>query len=788
MWELRTIHIENIVSFKEADFEFNQGLCTLIFGHNEDNAAQPCNGSGKSSLIESISFALTGEPLRKVKVDEIINDEAEDALVKLVMHNSHQGKTMEITRCISRKSPQTIICQMFDLTHEEIEQDKMVQPTVADYNKMILSEIGLSKEDIYSYFILCDNKYKSFFDSSDKDKKEIVNRFSNGVLVDGSIEKVKEDMDPVADELKDAIADQMEIQGSISALREQIKTADEKNANQKANREAKLAEYDAKIAEIRCKKREESGRLQKAQERMEVLNHLLEEAKSLNVKEWGFDELYENLVTQCKNNGLQEISDYHQNMQSLKDKAAQLQSSIDKSNDLIEDFNKQIKAVESEYEVSNAQYNQLFSQNTEASKEDKKLMASIQSEIAAIDKQLDAFDTELKRYEQTKKSVQEQLVAIGNILHGTITCPKCSHQFLLSSDGKSLSDVQQEKKDADARILELDHNIESINKQYDTLDASAGDKDNQIQDIKQKMKERNNALEEMYLELRKTKRSIDTLTDSRNKALSKLNVDESVLANTTVKIDGICQAMVAEYIGIIEGNVAKGNGYVSGCQQNISFHEGQIKQYQDAREELEKAEYTDFKASLEAGILQYEKLKAEADKNTDEIQKRYDQLNGQLTNFNMFKSYLANKKLDALSYIVNDFLEQIGSDIRLRLEGYKVLRTGRLKENISIQVLRDGVDIGSYYKRSGGERARLNLASILALQKLTNSNCEEGKGLDIIICDEVLDKSDEVGIMSYCEALNKLHQTSLIITQGQVSENYPHKTVITKSKGFSRIG
>lgn len=153
----------------------------------------------------------------------------------------------------------------------------------------------------------------------------------------------------------------------------------------------------------------------------------------------------------------------------------------------------------------------------------------------------------------------------------------------------------------------------------------------------------------------------------------------------------------------------------------------------------------------------------------------------------MFKSYIARKKIDALSLIVNDFLEKIGSDIRLKLEGFSVTKTGKLRDKISVLVMRDGIDCGSYHKFSGGEKARLNLACILALHTLTNSNCEDGKGLDFIIIDELLDKSDEVGMAIYCEALNKLNQTALLITQGSVSESYPHKLLIVKKHGVSTI-
>ena len=80
------------------------------------------------------------------------------------------------------------------------------------------------------------------------------------------------------------------------------------------------------------------------------------------------------------------------------------------------------------------------------------------------------------------------------------------------------------------------------------------------------------------------------------------------------------------------------------------------------------------------------------------------------------------------------------------------------------------------------------LANILAMQKITNANCEDGKGLDFLLCDEILDASDESGIMSYCDTLNNMGVTAFIITQGLVTESYPHKMLVVKENGISTIG
>lgn len=222
MWKLSNIRIKNIVSFHEAELSIEQGVATLIFGRNEDNASQPCNGSGKSSLIEAISFALTGEQLRKVKsVEEIINDDADEAFVSLRLVNDYDGVNLTINRHISRNAPQ-IIQVLRQIGPYDMDLEEIIQPTVSDYNKYILNEIGLTKDDIYNNFILCDNKYEGFFDCSDKNKKEVINRFSNGVLVDESIARVQADMEPVAERLSVANNAVIGIKGSISAIEREL--------------------------------------------------------------------------------------------------------------------------------------------------------------------------------------------------------------------------------------------------------------------------------------------------------------------------------------------------------------------------------------------------------------------------------------------------------------------------------------------------------------------------------------------------------------------------------------
>ena len=170
-----------------------------------------------------------------------------------------------------------------------------------------------------------------------------------------------------------------------------------------------------------------------------------------------------------------------------------------------------------------------------------------------------------------------------------------------------------------------------------------------------------------------------------------------------------------------------------------------------------------------------------------EVEKRLRVYQEQEQRFTQFKTYLANSKIEALGQVTNEFLTNIGSDIRIRFAGYTVLKTGKVREKISISLLRDGVDCGSFGKFSAGEAARANLATILAMQKLVNGNCVGDKGLDLLVLDEILEAVDEEGLSSMFSALNKLGITALVVSHGNVAEGYPHKLLITKENGESKI-
>ena len=246
MWQLKEIKASNLASFEELAFGPEQGVTTLIFGHNLDNQDNsPSNGSGKSMLIEAISLSITGEPLRKIKADELISDSASEMCVCAKFFNTETKAVFEIERGFSRTSPQTVACRM--------NGENQPCSSVLEYNKHILDVIGLTKDEIYSNFILTQDHYASFFSASDRDKKAIINKFSNADMVDVAIEAVKKDQVPATEKKEEARLAVEKISGAIEILKQQIDDYD----NSKEERQQRIEQQKQKCLDSIAAKRGE---------------------------------------------------------------------------------------------------------------------------------------------------------------------------------------------------------------------------------------------------------------------------------------------------------------------------------------------------------------------------------------------------------------------------------------------------------------------------------------------------------------------------------------------------
>lgn len=770
MWKLNKIAARNLCAFRELNYTLHQGVTTLIFGDNRDNESQRSNGSGKSALLECIAIGITGSPLRKIKNEEIINDAADECYVMLEFSNTVCREVFTVEREIYRKGASVVRC-FIERDGKPVETDEAVQHSVDAYTKYILEKLGISRDELFNNFVLSKHKYEDFLSCSDKEKKEIINRFSNGIVVDEAITKVQEDIVPVEEKLNAADLELARLDGRINMLVEQIEKEEssrEERSRSKAERIASIEQTIAgKRALIREKKAELTSlsntrteilvtdtELQNMENSDDPLDDILEQVE-LTVSAYGKLTNWKEVI-ESKKIQLSCVE------KSLADHRANQKTATDKQNRLSEMY----AALKSEYAV--------FAKEYQARNE------SVEAELKSLGIKLNHLGRKGDELRSKRRNLSAAVESLRNKLAGTITCPACNHQFLvadkvfdvvagqkeLSEKQQSLASVGKEISQAEQLCVEVEHQQREIVADRQAIHQKHSDWQQRLATAGKELQVASFELEAMS---RKEKQIGETIT-----SLQK-------------DIEGVRRKIFDEAFELIDAayHINERNKQIA--NDEVAAAESSIETLRTTITEINTSSPDEIVESLRKSLKNYRTKSAEMLRTKEGIEQTLKQLREQEQRFNQFKSYLANTKIEALSKITNEFLESIGSDIRIRFSGYTVLKTGKVREKISVSLIRDGVDCGSFGKFSEGEKARVNLSSILAMQKLVNSNCEDGKGLDLLVLDEILAAVDEEGNMKMFQSLNKLGITALVVSHGHVSESYPHTLVIRKEHGESRI-
>ena len=248
MWTPIKIEMVNLFSHPHSKYEFNTGACTVIFGRNLSDRSLENNGAGKTTLFEAVCIALTGDSLRKIDKEVFINSEANHCDITLEMYNAVLKSSLRIERHFYRGGKSSRV----ELYENDALNTQMT--SVAECNKRILELMGISREDLLRYYIISQDNHYTFFNASDIEKKEIMNRITSADMIL-----------PVIDEIDSRTADLQEkrttVQRDVDKLEERRETLNEQaeemvseNADDGAawtELEEKAKSYDAKAEEAR---------------------------------------------------------------------------------------------------------------------------------------------------------------------------------------------------------------------------------------------------------------------------------------------------------------------------------------------------------------------------------------------------------------------------------------------------------------------------------------------------------------------------------------------------------
>ena len=773
MWKLKSIEAENLCAFRSLAYTLQQGVTTLIFGNNKDNDSQQSNGAGKSALLECIAVGLTGSPLRKIRSEEIINDAAEQCCITLHLANDASNEELIIARSIPRKGASTVACKLYR-GGELVTTDEAVQHSVDAYNKYVLEKLGITRDELLNNFILSKYRYEDFLSSSDKEKKEIINRFSNGILVDEAIACVEEDIEPLSSEQQKIDLELAGIDGRIEMLQEQIAKEVAAGEERGRSREIRIAELEEAIASKREYIRTHKETLTGIDATIAEVDKADKELQALESSDTSLEECLKAIDAVMTLLPDARRTDWNHTLKLKKEDLLLAQSSLENLDASVNHAEAVLKEKYDAFEKFKVEYTYFVTQYGDKCEE-------YNTRLQEIDKTLRNLASRLEELRRKRRVISVGIDELSNKLAGSITCPKCGHEFLVAQPNFDIEAGTKELRLRQQQLSEINGNIEAeqnsteetemqqskLNSERRTLDSDRSRWEQELSDHERAVCSATSEVERAEHNRRRTKAEVAAMQD---------------------EIDSIRRKAFDEFFGNIDERNAALSREHRKIVEDIRSAECAIETLQETIREVNEMAAEDLTLSLRKTLEQEKQRSMETAKRKFEVDDKVRALEVQRERFVQFKTYLANTKIEALSRITNEFLIGIGSDIRIRFDGYTVLKSGKVREKISISLLRDGVDYGSFGKFSAGEAARVNLATILAMQKLVNANCDDEKGLDLLVLDEILEAVDEAGLSSMFDALNALGGTVLVVSHGNVAEGYPHKLVITKENGESRIG
>jgi len=713
--KLEKLILKNFLTYEDLEYDFiNRPL--LIQGRNLTDEGQLSNGSGKSGLQTGIEFCITASNSRGVRDNELISFGQKEANADLIVSCDVRKERIHISWLLKIKGSNqlTITRQGFKGNWEEVSFSN-----VNDGKRWIMNWFDISKEDLFNYFLINKSRFKSFFESSNKEKVDLINRFSDASIIEGL-----EDVDTSILQSKFNQLEREEIQTDTRIEEKKEALHLEKERDLKEEFEEQVEDINCDIDKLTAKRVRIEGDIKDSQELCKDLNLHNEEIR----KDLKDDEKTLSLM-------IRDIDEHQEKSKSIEESLVEAQK-------LVDDF-KGLDHLEKKEQLRDA--------------------------IEEDDYEIDSLRDSIISYEDKRDQLLTFIQDIDIKLSGTITCPSCTHEFILDGDIETLNSNKVKANGIMKRALEKIASQQAaqkiLNEQVECF---------------------YNTIKELKLDEEKSLEGKSTFLRSLNEIRKNLSNHETVSRRLKKEYDREIDDQKS-----LEDNILENNTKERLEKIKIKSNEDLIKRGYSEIDSLKReikslkpgsnlSDISLLEEDIKALQLSNDTIRCNRVEVGDEIYK----LNQWKNNFKQFRLHLANQSLEVIEYHSNRYLTEMGSDLKVKLEGYKVLASGAIKDEITAVIIRNVER--TYSSFSGGEKGRLLFASILANRYMINKTHQYG-GLDFLSIDEIFEGVDSIGLKSLINSAKQLGIAVMIITHVTDENVSDDILVIEKVNGVSNI-
>lgn len=248
--KIKDLTVKNFMSVGNATqaINFNQEQLTLVLGENLDQGGDDSgsrNGTGKTTIVNALSYALFGQALTNIKKDNLVNKiNGKNMLVCVEFEKN--GRLYRIER---GRKPNVLKFYVDDQEQENADVDDEGQGDSRETQKDIDELIGMS-HDMFKHIIALNTYTEPFLSMKSGDQRVIIEQLLGITLLSEKAELLKEQVRITKDEITQETIRIDAVKKSNERIQESINSLKLKQSAWQKNREAEIAKIEKAIDEL----------------------------------------------------------------------------------------------------------------------------------------------------------------------------------------------------------------------------------------------------------------------------------------------------------------------------------------------------------------------------------------------------------------------------------------------------------------------------------------------------------------------------------------------------------
>ncbi len=331
MIRLKTLTVKNFMSVgnqtQAVDFEREQ--LTLVLGENLDMGGDDSgsrNGTGKTTIVNALSYGLFGQALTNIKKDNLIN-KINNKNMLVTLSFERDGANYRIER---GRKPNVLKFYVNDVVQEDSEIDDS-QGDVRETQKDLAELLGMS-HDMFKHIVALNTYTEPFLSMRANDQREIIEQLLGITLLSEKAETLKEQVKLTRDQIQQESANIEAAKKSNEKIQQSIDSLEVKKSAWFTQRETDCLKLAEKIIELQSvdieRELEQHAKLKTYNDQSEKIKNLnkqkatletsvMQADKTVNKYKKELDKLADNKCPACEQ-GLH--TDKHEEMSSVAKK------------------------------------------------------------------------------------------------------------------------------------------------------------------------------------------------------------------------------------------------------------------------------------------------------------------------------------------------------------------------------------------------------------------------------------------------------------------------------------